>query len=174
MQAGMKREWAQPMNPRKEAGKPWGNWKGKGEIFNITGAQPGFHYTIGNEETVDGQLYRGYKIVSPTDGDPEKFIGYGRVHARGGTTNSEMKLGRYYLLKIPTEKYAELRARARQRRAAAMDVPTQTILSRNPVEAHSVAAYSPRYVPRDGNFFFKDPEHGDNGYKQVEMTNGEG
>lgn len=172
MQAGMKREWARPMDPNAKGEKPWGNWKGAGEIWNIIGRQPGWHYCLANDTTVDSMLYRGFKIVSPADGDPERFLGYGRLSARGGSTNGEMKLGPYYLMKIDVATYAKIREAPRKRREAEMDLPTQTILSRNPIEAHTLAGRSPRYVP-SGNVFFALEEHGKNGYQQMEVQRGE-
>jgi len=173
MNPGAKREWAKPMDPNAMGAKPWGNWKGKGEIWNIIGRQPGWHYTIATDHNVRSLQIRGYERC---DGSKERFVGWGQLNPRSGQpdTNGEMVLEGKYLMRIPSEEYARFRRQKAEARRAEMDLPTTTILERNPVEAQTLRGRKPGYVPQGGNVFFKDPDHGDNGYQIQEVNRGEG
>ena len=172
MNPGAKREWAAPMDVNAQGSKPWGNWKGTGEIWNIVGRRPGRHYTIATERNIRSLLLRGYQRC---DGSQERFVGWGEFNSRlGENTQGGMSLGGKYLLWLPIEQYRKYRREKAEARQAGMDLPTKTILERNPIEVQTLAGRQPGYVPRDGNVFFKDPDHGDNGYKIQEVNRGEG
>lgn len=175
MQGGMKREWAKPLNPKPCTTRPYGNWAGAGQIFNILGCQPGWRYTLASDSDIDNKLYKGYEIVDTAKGHTEKFVGYGRVATKfGSAPTSLMKLGPYYLVRIPVREYAAIRKRARDRRNAGMDIPTKSLLSQNSLQAETLRSRSPRYLPKDGQVYTRYPEHGENGYaiEEVEVNRG--
>ena len=162
------RRWARPMNPRACGDEAYGCWKGDGEIYNILYVQPGFRYFNATEKTVDTYRRKGYEIID-TKLHKERYVGYGRMHARHGQVHgTEMALGEHILMRIPVEKYAAMRLRRVQRRQDSLDIPTTTLIDSNPAVRRQLNAQSERtgrnYTP-SGDVFYALDDHRRNGYE---------
>lgn len=136
----------------------YGNHPEPHASLNVRNPQPGMVYYWARAKP--GQVQRlmnlGYKVVNHEDGDTEK---YGAELPPGV---SAAALGGYtpyqdvILMKIPVEKYAELKERQRADADAALHSSDSAYLSRGIEVGEQLRTSNPRGIP----VYYAEPSHG--------------
>ena len=135
----------------------YGNHQEPHSALNVRNPDPGHVYYWARRHP--GQVNRlvnlGYIVVDPQQGHTEKFgaeLPPGAAAALGGYTPYKDVI----LMKIPVEKYAELKERQRANAEAALHSSDSAYLSRGLDVAEQLRTANPRGLP----VYYAEPSHG--------------
>lgn len=154
IQGGADYEWTRPIDPHDS--ETLGCHRGVSEGMNIANAQPGFHYYYirANPNMAQRYLNAGWEVV--TSEHPERP----GVKALPEAVQSMMDGMRAFkdviLVRIPTDRYAEIQEDKRRRAASALRSTTDAFQAKGERTTEALG----RGAGRHDNVYYQTRDHG--------------